>query len=448
MSPLDLHLMPAGSAMHADAPFLALLTALPTGALPQAARDAWQRQGAPQPRDLFEWSPEALSEALGVPEQDLEPLIALRARLPEARALVARLAAEGVVAVSTRERAYPRNLREALGADAPPLLWLAGSRDPLSRGPVAVVGERNAPLDAVEIAREVAVVLAREGRSVLTGMATAFERSLLQATLAEPGGAAVAVAHYGIARALPNLHLWRQAVREGRLLLLSPTHPEAPWEPRLEESGGAVLAGLAERMVLVGGGEPAAADRCAWHALRLGRPLFVRSGEDRETTALLAGGAHILVEPVRVDLVLIGMPAARSGAEERRAAPLSGDAEDGPGIAPAPRRPAMKKALTASLSPAEEDSHQIEPLADTPAAKLEADLLRCLTRSSRPVGKGALIRALAVEEAALDHLLPILIGQGRVVQRPHRAGVAYTLTGDAGAATGAFQPSLFGQAEE
>ncbi|HXT35431.1 MAG TPA: DNA-processing protein DprA, partial [Chloroflexota bacterium] len=363
----------------------------------------------------------ALAEALGVPEPDLEPLLALRTRLPEARALVARLAAEGVTAVTTRERAYPRTLREALGTEAPPLLWLAGSRDPLPRGPVAVLGERNAPADAMELAREVAVALAREGRPVLTGVATTFERALLQATLAEPGGAAVAVAHYGMARALPNLRLWRQAVREGRLLLLSHTHPEAPWEPRLEEIGGAVLAGLAERMVLVGGGDAAAADRAAWHALRLGRPLFVRSGDDQATAALLSGGAHILVEPVRVDLVLVGGSAGQISARE----PRTGEAGEVPGAA-----------------------GETEAATRTPVEKLEADLLRCLTRNRRPVGKGALLRALAVEEAALDRLLPILIGQGRVVQRPHRAGVAYTLTGEAAPVMGAFQPSLFGQTEE
>ncbi len=423
--------------MHADAPFLALLTALPAGAIPQTARGAWHRQGALQPRDLFEWSPEALAEALGVPESDLEVLLALRARLPEARALVARLAAEGVVAVTARERAYPRNLREALGAQAPPLLWLAGSREPLLRGPVAVLGERDAPADAVELAREVAMVLTREGRSVLAGVATAFERSLLQATLSEPGGTAVAVAHYGIARALPNLRLWRQAMREGRLLLLSHTHPEAAWEPRLEEIGGAVLAGLAERMVLVGGGEPGAADRGAWQALRLGRPLFVRSGDDQATAALLAAGAHVLVEPVRVDLVLMGGPGDQTEARE----PRSGDAGEAPG-----ERAGAEGVSTSAPSPA--IGPETAATTGMPVEKLEADLLRCLTRNRRPVGKGALIRALAVEEAALDRLLPILIGQGRVVQRPHRAGVAYTVTGDVAPAMGAFQPSLFGQIEE
>ena len=427
--------------MHADAPFLALLTALPAGALPQAARDVWRRPGALQPRDLFEWSSEALAEALAVPELDLEPLLALRARLPEARTLVARLAAEGVTAVTTRERAYPRALREALGEEAPPLLWLAGSRDPLPRGPVAVLGERNAPADALELARDIAVALAREGRPVLTGVATAFERSLLQATLAEPGGTAVAVAHYGMARALPNLRPWRQAVREGRLLLLSHAPPEAPWEARLEEIGGVILAGLAERMVLVGGGEPAAADRAAWHTLRLGRPLFVRAGDDQATAALLAGGAHILVEPVRVDLLLLGNPAGQMGTREARF-------DEVPEASPAPRRGAAKSGDGSNSFSPSGDMSGIESTTSTPGEKLEANLLRCLTQNRRPVGKGALIRALAVEEATLDRLLPILIGQGRVVQRPHRSGVAYALPSDSAPVVSAFQPSLFGQSEE
>ncbi len=432
--------------MHPDAPFLALLTSDSIPALPRVVHDAWRCQGAPNARDLFEWSPEALAEALGVPEDDLAPLLALRARLPSARALIDRLAAEGVTLVTARERAYPRAARETLGADAPPVLWLAGSRDPLARGPVAIVGERDAPMDALALARETAIALAREGRSVLTGVATAFERAVLQVTLAESGGSAVAVVHYGLARALPNLRLWRQGISEGRLLLLSHTHPEAPWEPRHEEIGGALLAGLADRVVLVGGGAPATADRCARQALRLRRPLFVRTDEEPATAALLAGGAHVLVEPIRVDLVLAALPLNRDQDVDPAAQPVGEAPPEVVEVTPGPARATDgRRAQTRRSSPSKPIAPPSPPETAPPADLLEAALLRHLTGKRRPTGKGALVRALAVEEAALDRVLLALIAQGHVVQRPHRAGVAYGLADPPGAGTGAFQLSIFSQ---
>jgi predicted Rossmann fold nucleotide-binding protein DprA/Smf involved in DNA uptake len=213
--------------MHPDAPFVALFTSVPAGTLPTAVEVVWHRRGALQIRDLFEWEPATLAEALALPEDELSRLLSLRAGLPRARILAERLAAEGVTMVTVAERAYPAALREALGDEAPRALWLAGTRDPLLRGPVAIVGERDAPQDTISEAQELARITAREGRSVLTGVATAIERAVLQAVLAEPGGTVVGVSHYGINRTLPNLRPWRQAIREGRLVLLSHTHPEA-----------------------------------------------------------------------------------------------------------------------------------------------------------------------------------------------------------------------------
>src|SRR6185312_15436972 len=108
--------------------------------LPTAVGAVGRRRGALQIRDLFEWEPAALAEALATAEDDLAPLLSLRAGLPRARALIQRLAEEGIALVTIGERAYPASLRDALGDEAPRALWLAGTRDPLSRGPVAIVG--------------------------------------------------------------------------------------------------------------------------------------------------------------------------------------------------------------------------------------------------------------------------------------------------------------------
>jgi predicted Rossmann fold nucleotide-binding protein DprA/Smf involved in DNA uptake len=398
--------------MHPDAPFTALFTSVPAGALPKAVEVVWRRRAALQIRDLFEWEPAPLAEALDLSEDELGLLLSLRAGLPRARVLVERLAAEGITLVTVAERTYPAALREALGDEAPRALWLAGSRDPLLRGPVTIVGERDAPESAVNQAQELARITAREGRSVLTGVATAIERAVLQAVLAEPGGTAVGVSHYGINRTLPNLRPWRQAIREGRLLLLSHTHPEASWEPGLEDTGYAVLAGLAERMILVRGGRPGGADRCARLSLALARPVFISAGGDDESTATLrAAGARLLSDPLGAGF-LADVP--------------------------------VRKAVIAAEPEISPDAANEEPAPDN---SLEDVVLRYLTGKRRPIGKGALLRALAVEEATLDRALISLIARGAVAQRLHRTGFAYIATGEADAGSGAFQLSIFGTDE-
>jgi hypothetical protein len=172
------------------------------------------------------------------------------------------------------------------------------------------------------------------------------------------------------------------------------------------------LTGMAERMVLVRGGRPGGAERCARLNLSLGRPVFMSvRGDDDSAASLLAAGGRLLPDPVGVGF-LTALPA--------RPTVVAAD----PGIPPDPAREAP-------------------PSADS----LEDIVLRYLTGKRRPTGKGALLRALAVEEAALDAALISLIGQGSVAQRLHRTGLAYIATDDEDAGTGAFQLSIFGTDE-
>jgi hypothetical protein len=76
-------------------------------------------------------------------------------------------------------------------------------------------------------------------------------------------------------------------------------------------------------------------------------------------------------------------------------------------------------------------------------------VIRLLQRRRGTIGKGALLLALAVPEAALDRALAALIAQGKVAQRPHRTGIGYEAVknGDDDRRETGFQLSLFGQEE-
>ncbi len=437
--------------MQPEAVYWALLSSAQP-ALPAGLLDAWYAMGARSPRDLFEREPQALADLLEKPEHDLEPLLALRARLPQAQRLVERLAGEEIELVTARERRYPEALRAVLGTPTPPPLWLAGSLDLLARRPIAVLSSRDAPPGALEYARVLARGLALGGRPVLTGVATAIERAVLEAVLGESAGTAIAVLNQGITRALPDLRRHWREVRGGRVLLLSPAHPEAPWQPGLEDLRGVVLAGLAERIVLVHSGDDGAAGETARRALQEGRPLYVRTGEDDAVQALLEGGARPL--PAQAEQAA-AMVLAPERAEPELAGPARGKraARTRVSSAVAAEEAETDRAAAGQDEPSTPDDLKVasEPHARIADGRIEEDLLRYLEfKRGKVVSKGKLLQALGVREADLDRALIALIAGGWIVQRSQRTGVGYSLvrTGEPTPPEGVFQLSLFGQEQQ
>jgi hypothetical protein len=252
----------------------------------------------------------------------------------------------------------------------------------------------------------------------------------------------------GIGRALPDLQRLQGPLRTGRLLLISPWHPETIWQPRLESLRGALLVILAERLVVAQLHPDDSTWEAAQRALQYHRPVLVRASDDAEHQALLAQGALPIAWPSDSTETLV----AQALAPARRARPSREPASD-PAPADGDGAPTRRRASARGSGPVPAQ------LGDVPAAALPdappvlaehslADaLMRALRRRHGVTGKGTLLQLLAVPEADLDRALATLIATGLVVERRHRTGAGYAVAkGDAPG--GAFQLSLFGQEEE
>ena len=110
--------------------------------------------------------------------------------------------------------------------EAPPVLFGNGTlrRDDPA---VSVVGSRDASARGLSIARSVATSLAKEGVTLLAGLALGIDTAAHLAAL-EAGGRTVAVIGTGINKTYPaaNRDLHRVIAKEG--LLLSQFWPDAP----------------------------------------------------------------------------------------------------------------------------------------------------------------------------------------------------------------------------
>ena len=130
----------------------------------------------------------------GLDKRSLQNLLEARGSLDLDREL-AKLDAAGVQALNWDDVDYPSRLREI--ADPPPLLYVRGSLLPVDDFAVALVGTRKATAYGKEVARLLATGLARNGITVISGLARGIDLVAHQAAL-DAGGRTIAVLGCGV----------------------------------------------------------------------------------------------------------------------------------------------------------------------------------------------------------------------------------------------------------
>lgn len=213
---------------------------------------------------------------------DLTPLLAeVPADRPDAdrlRALLGRATAfafavedaerQGITLLSALDPRYPTRLRTGMGTQAPPVLHTVGPLALLDEPAVAIVAASAADGGAtedpvvVDAARAAATEAVADGRVVLTGgFASALDAAATTAAI-DAGGAVVGLLSHPL---ITHLHTpeVRRAVHGGRLCLVTPFRPNAPWSLVAEAGRAAVAAALAERTVTLSTRAPTLLDDVA-----------------------------------------------------------------------------------------------------------------------------------------------------------------------------------------
>jgi DNA processing protein len=292
---------------------------------------------------LERWAPsEAWDRATGGDSGPLRAALTSDRSLDAAVAAWAR-AAQGTdpLAVAARHRAlgvevllrdhpgYPPVL--AGDHEPPAVLFLQGSREPLSRPCVAVVGTRRCTGVGAGVARELGDDLASAGVTVVSGLALGIDgaahRGALAALDRSPRAARpLAVVGSGLDVVYPSRHrdLWAAVAERGLLLSEAPlgARPTAWRFPARNR----VIATLADIVVVVESHAAGGSLLTAAEAGQRDRPVMVVPGSVRSpatagTHQLLADGCH----PVRDAsdlLVALGLSAIdRAGRPDRRRPP-------------------------------------------------------------------------------------------------------------------------------
>ncbi len=156
---------------------------------------------------------------------------------------------KGLWVISRSDPSYPRALRTRLGRQAPPILYGVGERSLLERGGLAIVGSRDPDESGLDFARSVALVCSRQGVPVISGGARGVDSAAMESAI-EAEGIVIGVLSDSLARAAVA-RKYRAAIREGRLVLISPFDPDAGFNTGNAMSRNKVIYALSDLALVV-----------------------------------------------------------------------------------------------------------------------------------------------------------------------------------------------------
>jgi predicted Rossmann fold nucleotide-binding protein DprA/Smf involved in DNA uptake len=348
-----------------------------------------------RPADLL--APEhvpMLAREAGLEEQRLAALLKRGVKLGFA---VEQWNQSGIWVICRSDPEYPARYKTHLKEKAPPILFGSGERSLLQGGGLAIVGSRDVDTVGEAFARDVAERCGREGVPVVSGGARGVDQVAMASAL-EAGGVALGVLADTLLKRSVSRDA-RSALADGRLVLISPYHPEAGFNVGNAMGRNKLIYALADYGLVVSadfkkGGTWDGAKEELKRVPR--RPVFVRGGTNipKGNVELLKMGGR----PFPAEVVTGGLrDALRSAAEAAATTP-----------APAPARAVTPELPVVSELPAPPPPAQSEPEPRSAAqpmmvkegAAVTPATLGTVLESVSPVIVAALDKARTVEELA------------------------------------------------
>ncbi len=132
---------------------------------------------------------------------------------------------KGLWIISHYDSAYPQRLKTRLGTATAPLLYGMGTLSLLQKGGLAIIGSREADEQAIELTKKIAKIAAQQGITLISGGARGVDTEALLTAISQ-GRTAIAILPDSLDQATVRPK-YREALKEERLVLLSPYSPES-----------------------------------------------------------------------------------------------------------------------------------------------------------------------------------------------------------------------------
>jgi DNA processing protein len=213
-----------------------------------------------------------------------------------------RIQAQNIRVLTWEDEDYPRRLKEI--DQPPPVLYVRGELKLEDEWAVAIVGTRRITPYGRQVTEEVSGTLARNGVTVVSGLARGVD-AVAHQTAVQAGGRTLAVLGSGVDRIYPpeNQRLADQILSHGAVISDYPlgTPPEGPnFPPR-----NRIISGLSLAVIVIEANIDSGAMITATFAAEQGRELFAVPGnilapQSRGANRLIRDGARPLLDPQEV----------------------------------------------------------------------------------------------------------------------------------------------------
>ncbi|KJY82484.1 DNA processing protein DprA [Vibrio galatheae] len=193
--------------------------------------------------------------------------------------------------VTKQDACYPQLLDQAVGS--PPILFIRGSLTCLSEPQIALVGSRNASVDALSNARRFAHALVEHGIVVTSGLALGVDGYAHDGAL-QGKGRTLAVLGCGLDTVYPARHrqLADRIVAENGALV-SEFHPSAKPKADHFPRRNRIISGLSLGVLVVEAAEKSGSLITARYAVEQGREVFAIPGSIHDPNAR---GCNLLIK--------------------------------------------------------------------------------------------------------------------------------------------------------
>jgi DNA processing protein len=207
-----------------------------------------------------------------------------------ARHALAQVQAIGGEVLAFSDGRYPRRLKDLLGDNAPPLLFVIGRVDLLEASGIGFCGSRHASEKGLATAADCADQLARQGLNVVSGYAAGVDTAVHRAALAAGGTTSIVLAE-GLLRFRHKSTI--SATRDTeQTVVLSEFAPDAPWTVANAMQRNKTICALSRAMVLIEAGLTGGSISAGKACLAMGLPLFAAVYDGMPSSA--AGNVELL----------------------------------------------------------------------------------------------------------------------------------------------------------
>ncbi len=260
----------------------------------KAIVNRWCLEGRQPLATLFDLSAVEMVARTDLAPPECEAVLALRDQLPRHAEWLHKLTSAGVRVVTHADPDYPAALACALSPSMQPQMLFCRGNMAVTQGTLAAIaGGREADTLLVDLARDLAALLAEHNIAVVSGLSRGVGRASVEGALSVEGGRSLLVVPMGISTLEVDRDL-AQAIEQGRALVLSPFHPHAPFSEANAIARNHLITRFADALVVIQAGERGPVRDMAEEALRLGKSVYV--WEPDATDRQAAVGNRSLIE--------------------------------------------------------------------------------------------------------------------------------------------------------